>query len=365
MRNVIPSMLVAMFILIGGFHSALAAPYWVKPGVYIEYIAQKYDPYIQYRVSHGDKPDWITTSLMIYNYSGVLYVIKTYNDTVIRFNLSDENNGYIISHVQIELTNVTVMTVLPKGVHPPAFWKEVDVLSAKTEKSHDPDFKDWTWYMFKLREVTITGSYLIREADMQVVKNGKAYGHTMLFDNPLHPIEKGSTFSKYPFRTVIGRVAVDNKNSKKWKNITYYPPLKTVVTERYSFNLTQPFGKGYPIEIVQMATLIYTFDASDGKLIFTPNGGPDLWAVGILDASFTDEYALYQVEVRHDDSYATGIVLKSFRLKGENTGVVVFEKPKVKTSYVFYCSLAILLLALLIGRYNKGVKEKTKLDEGE
>ncbi|ANF23444.1 hypothetical protein [Thermococcus piezophilus] len=67
-----------------------------------------------------------------------------------------------------------------------------------------------------------------------------------------------------------------------------------------------------------MATMIYTFDASDGKLIFTPNGGPDLWAVGILEASFTDEYALYQVEVRHNDSYATGIVLNRSDSKGKN-----------------------------------------------
>ncbi|CAD5244323.1 hypothetical protein [Thermococcus camini] len=353
MRNVIPSMLVAIFILIGGLHSALAAPYWIKPGVYIEYIAQRYDPYIQYRVSHGDKPDWVTTSLMIYNYSGVLYVIKTYNDTVIRFNLSDENNEYIISHVQIELTNVTVMTVLPKGVHPPAFWKDVDVLSAKTEKSHDPDFKDWTWYIFKLREVTITGSHLIREADMQVVKDGKAYGHTMLFDSPLHPLEKGSAFSKYPFSTVIGRVTVDNKNSKKWKNITYYPPLKTVVTEGYSFNLTQPFGKGYPIEIVQMATLIYTFDASDGNLVFTPNGGPDLWAVGILSASFSDEYALYQAEVRHDDSYATGLVLKLFKTSAKRLNTISFRKPDVKTAYVFHGSLAILLIIVGLTKIKK------------
>ncbi|WP_342764463.1 hypothetical protein [Thermococcus sp. 21S9] len=319
----------------------------------LTYISSRYNPYIHYRVSHGDKPDWITTSLMIYNYSGVLYIIKTYNDTVIRFNFSDENNGYILSHVQIELSNVTVMTVLPKGVRPPVFWNESEVLSAKTEKSHDPDFKDWTWYVFRLRKVTITGSYLIREADMQVVKNGKAYGHTMLFDNLLHPLEKGSTFSKYPFSTVVGRVMVDNKNPKRWKNITYYPPLKTVVTDRYSFNLTQPFGKGYPIEIVQMATLIYTFDASDGKLVFTPNGGSDLWAVGVLSTSFSDEYALYQVEVKHDDFYAVGLVLKSFKTGVKKSNTVSFHRPDVKTAYVFYGALVVLLVTAGISKVKK------------
>lgn len=333
--------------------SSLAGASGLSNYTSLTYMASRYNPYIHYRVSQGDKPDWITTSLMIYNYSGVLYVVKTHNDTVIRFDLSDENNGYILSHVQIELNNVTVMTVLPKDIRPPAFWNETEVLSAKTEKSHDPDFKDWTWYVFRLRKVTITGSYLIREADMQVIKDGKAYGHTMLFDNPLHPLENGSTFSIYPFRTVVGRVTVDNKNLKRWKNITYYPPLKTVVTKEYSFNLTQPFGRGYPIEIVQMATLIYTFDASDGKLVFTPNGGPDLWAVGVLSASFSDEYALYQVEVRHDDSYAVGLVLKSFKTGVKKSNTVSFHRPNVKTAYVFYGALAVLLVTAGTSRVKK------------
>jgi len=319
----------------------------------LTYMTSRYNPYIHYRISHGDKPDWITTSLMIYNYSGVLYIIKTYNDTTIRFNLSNENNEYILSHVQIELSNATVMTILPNGVRPPVFWNETEVLSAKTEKSHDPDFKDWTWYVFRLRKVTITGSYLIREADMQVVKNGKAYGHTMLFDNLLHPLEKGSTFSKYPFSTVVGRVTVDNKNPKRWRNITYYPPLKTVVTKGYSFNLTQPFGRGYPIVSVQMATLIYTFDASDGKLVFTPNGGPDLWAVGVLSASFSDEYALYQVEVKRDDSYAVGLVLKSFKTGVKKSKTLSFHRPDVTTAYIFYGALVGLLATAGISRVKK------------
>jgi len=348
------SLLTCFFILtIIVTSSFVGASSGIEGYTSLTYIASRYNPYIHYCVSHGDKPDWITTSLMIYNYSGVLYVIKTYNNTAIRFNLSDENNGYILSHVQIELSNVTVMTVLPKGVHPPIFWNKSEVLSEKTEKSHEPGFNGWTWYVFKLQKVTLTGSYLIREADMQVVKDEKAYGHTMLFDDPLHPLEKGSMFSKYPFSTVVGRVTVDNKNPRRWENVTYYPPLKTVVTDRYSFNLTQPFGRGYPIEIVQMATLIYTFDASDGKLVFTPNGGPDLWALGVLSASFSDEYALYQVEVRHDDSYAVGLVLRSFKTGAKKSNTLSFHKPDVKTAFVFYGSLAVLLATVGISRVKK------------
>jgi hypothetical protein len=331
---------------------AVATSYW--SGVNMDYISSRYDPCIHYRISHGGKPDWITTSLMIYNYSGVLYVIKTYNNTAIRFNISDENNGYILSQVQIELRNVTVMTVLPKGIRPPIFWNTSEVISTKTEESRDPDFKNWVWHVFKLRSVSLGGSYLIRKTDLQVVKDGEVYGHTMLFDSPLHPLGRGGSFSRYPFSTIIDKVTVDNKNLKRWRNITYYPPLKTVVTSRYSFNLTQPFGKGYPLVNVQMAVMIYTFDASDGKLVFTPNGGPDLWAVGVLSAYFSDEYSLYQVEVKGDDSYATGLVLESFKTEVERFEVATFRNPDVKTAYAFYCSLVILGVILFVNRKRRG-----------
>ena len=350
-RSILPIILTSL-ILITLFHTT-TAKYWVESGVHIEYIASRYNPYIQYSISHGSRPDWITTSLMIYNYSGVLYVIKTYNNTAIRFNISDENNGYILSQVQIELRNVTVMTVLPKGIRPPIFWNTSEVISTKTEESRDPDFKNWVWHVFKLRSVSLEGSYLIRKTDLQVVKDGKVYGHTMLFDSPLHPLGRGSSFSRYPFSTIIDKVTVDNKNLKRWRNITYYPPLKTVVTKGYSFNLTQPFGRGYPIVSVQMATLIYTFDASDGKLVFTPNGGPDLWAVGVLSASFSDEYALYQVEVKRDDSYAVGLVLKSFKTGVKKSNTLSFHRPDVTTAYIFYGALVGLLATAGISRVKK------------
>ena len=332
--------------------ASLSSAFELHGSASLVYVASRYDPYIHYRVSHGDKPDWITTSLMIYNYSGVLYVIKTYNNTVIRFNLSDENNGYILSHVQIELSNVTVMTVLPKGIHPPSFWNKSEILSTKTEKSHDPDFRDWEWHLFKLKRVKIGGSYLIRKSDLAVIKEGVAYGHTMLFDDPGNPLKEGDTFARYPFTVSIARVTVNNKKSLRWKNVTYYPPTKTVVTEHYSFNLTQPFGRGFPVEIVQLATLIYTFDASDGKLIATPNSGPDLWAIGILDAHFTDEYAEYRVEVEHDNSYATGLVLKSFKINERKTKEISFNKPKTEVAYLFYGSF-ILLGLMIVSKFRR------------
>ncbi|WP_297093048.1 hypothetical protein [Thermococcus sp.] len=319
---------------------------------YLTYTALRYNPYVNYRLSHGDKPEWVTTSLMFYNYSGVLYRINAYNDTEITFKLKDKGE-YIISHVTVLLSNVTVMTFLPKGVSPPIFWNESELISKKTEKSHDTSFKDWMWYVFKLRRVKISGEYLIRKSDLTVIKDKLSYGHTMLFDDPGNPLKEGETFTMYPFSTTIDKITINNEDPLKWRNITYYPPIKTVVTNHYSFNLTQPFGKGFPVEIVQLATLIYTFDASDGKLIATPNGGPDLWAIGILDAQFMDEYAEYRVEVEHDNSYATGLVLKSFRINERTTEEVIFNKPKTEVAYLFYGSL-ILVGLVIVSKSRRG-----------
>ncbi len=337
--------------------ASLSSAFELHGSASLVYVASRYDSYINYRLSHGDKPAWVTTSLMFYNYSGVLYIIKAYNDTEVIFKLKDEGE-YINSHVTVLLNNVTVMTFLPKDVSPPIFWNESELISRKTEKSHDPNFKDWEWHVFKLKRVKISGSYLIRKSDLAVIKDGVSYGHTMLFDDPGNPLKEGETFTMYPFSVTTDKITINNKKSLRWKNVTYYPPTKTVVTKHYSFNLTQPFGRGFPVEIVQLATLIYTFDASDGKLIATPNSGPDLWAIGVLDAHFTDEYAEYRVEVEHDNSYATGLVLKSFRINERTTEEVIFNKPKTEVAYIFYGSL--ILVGLVIVLNAGGVRNRGK-----
>ncbi|MDK2913534.1 MAG: hypothetical protein PWQ79_449 [Thermococcaceae archaeon] len=325
-----------------------ALPYWVKPGVYIEYAATRYEPYIQYRLSQGDRPEWIQTSLMVYNYSGVLYILRTFNDTIVEFRLKKEGD-YIRSNVQVTLYNVSISTTLPKDISPPVFWNESEVIETEVENSHYLGFEDWKWYRFHVKKVVISGEYLIRVKDYHVIKGNVDYGHTMLFDDPANPLNKGDSFSLYPISIKIQDARIDNERVLKGRYTQFYPPTKTVVTEAYALNITQPFGKGYNILSTLMGTLIYTFDASDGKLITTYNDGPDLWAVGILDTQFTDEYGQYKMEVEHEESCAGGLVLKSFKIAGENAEEEVsFNRPRSKAAYLFYTSLALLSLSLVL-----------------
>ncbi|BAD84512.1 hypothetical membrane protein, conserved [Thermococcus kodakarensis KOD1] len=335
-------------VLILTLPAVSAAPYWTKPGVYIEYAAMRYEPYIQYRLSQGDRPEWIQTSLMVYNYSGVLYILRTFNDTIVEFRLKKERD-YIRSNVQVTLYNVSISTTLPKDISPPVFWNESEVIETEVENSHDLGFEDWKWYRFHVKKVVISGEYLIRVKDYHVIKGNMDYGHTMLFDDPANPLNKGNSFSLYPISIKIQDARIDNERVLKGRYTKFYPPTKTVVTGAYALNITQPFGKGYNILSILMGTLIYTFDASDGKLIATYNDGPDLWAVGILDAQFTDEYGQYKMEVEHEESYASGLVLRSFKIARENVkGEVSFNKPIAKAAYLFYASLVLLGLGLVL-----------------
>lgn len=110
------------FVLLTAFLLAMlplslssAAPYWVKPGVYIEYAAMRYDPYIQYKISQGTSPKLIRTAYITYIHNGTLYRIRVYDDVHVRFRVLEEKNGYLTVGVRIEMRNVTLGVSVPKG----------------------------------------------------------------------------------------------------------------------------------------------------------------------------------------------------------------------------------------------------------
>ncbi|WP_367884844.1 hypothetical protein [Thermococcus sp. JCM 11816] len=94
-----------------------AIPYWVKPGVYIEYAAMRYDPYIQYKISQGGtSPKLIRTAYITYIHNGTLYRIRVYDDVHVRFRVLEEKNGYLtVGGVRIEMRNVTLGVSVPQG----------------------------------------------------------------------------------------------------------------------------------------------------------------------------------------------------------------------------------------------------------
>ncbi|WP_258084312.1 hypothetical protein [Thermococcus thermotolerans] len=341
MVNLALSISVAGVILIGILPLAMAIPYWAG-NASLTYEANYYAPYVDYRLSQGDKPEWITTSILIYNYSGVLYIIKTYGSTTLEFHLKRDGR-FVDVTAEIILKNVNVSAFLPPGISPPSFWNESKVISTKVMKSHYPGFEDWKWYIFHLRELTIVGKYRIRVNDSMVIKDGTVYGHTMLWDDPMNPLTNDSPFSIHPLSTRIKSVQIDNDNVFRIRNITIEPPTKLVVTTPYSYNLTQHLRKDFLIENNPYSAMIFRFDASGGILLSTFQEAPDFWALGVLSASFVDEYSLYQVEVKGDKFYLTGLVLENFTTKVESTGRDVrYPRPKTGLKWMFYASIAIL-----------------------
>jgi len=289
----------------------------------------------------------------------VAYIIKAYGSTTARFSL-ERDGQFVEVRAEIILENVNVSAFLPPGVSPPRFWDESQVLSSKTVESHDPEFNGWKWHVFHLKELTITGNYLIRVNDSMVVKEGTVYGHTMLWDDPMKPLVNGSPFSVYPFSTKIESVQIDNDNSFKAWNTTHRPPTKLVATAPYSYNLTQHLEKDFTIMSSTYSTTAFRFDASRGVLLSTLGEAPDFWALGILSANFADEYSAYQIEVKGDDSYLTGLVLEEFKTGAEPPEKPVqYKRPETEFRLVFYSSITLLLGVLAWNvRRLLGMKER-------
>ncbi|WP_456395848.1 hypothetical protein [Thermococcus sp.] len=338
---------VAVVTIMGILPPGMAIPYWAG-NASLTYEATYYAPYVDYRLSQGDRQEWITTSILIYNYSGVLYIAKTYGSTTLKFHLRGDGR-FVDVTAEIILKNVNVSAFLPPDISPSSFWNESKVISMKVMKSHYPGFEDWKWYIFHLRELTIAGKYRIRVNDSMVVKDGTVYGHTMLWDDPMSPIINGSPFSIHPHRTKIKGVQIDNDNVFKVRNITIEPPTKLVITTPYSYNLTQHLRKDFLIENNPYSAMIFRFDASRGILLSTFQEAPDFWALGILSASFVDEYSLYQIEVKGDKFYLTGLVLANFTTKVESSDENIhYSHPKTELEWMFYASIAILVGALIL-----------------
>jgi len=346
MAKVTLSILVSIMVILSVGQYALAIPYWAG-NASLTYKAIYYTPYVDYRLSQGDKPEWITTSILVYNYSGVLYIIKTYGSTTLKFHLKGDGR-FVDVTAEIILKNVNVSAFLPPGISPPSFWNESEIISMNAVKSHYPGFEDWKWHIFHLRELTITGKYRIRVNDSMVIKDGTVYGHTMLWDDPMSPLINGSPFSIHPISTKIKSVHIDNDNVFKTRNITIEPPTKLVVTTPYSYNLTQHLGKDFLIENNPYSAMIFRFDASRGILLSTFQEAPDFWALGVLSASFVDEYSLYHVEVKGDKFYLTGLVLEDFTTKAESSEEDIHYPPiKTELKWMFYVSIGILVGVLV------------------
>ncbi len=212
-----------MALLLGGvlslFSPVQAAQYWVKLGVYIEYVATRYDPYIQHQASAGTSPELVRTAFLDYCHNGTLYRIYAYNDTHVRFRILDEKNNYLVVGVRIEMKNVTVKASVPKGKNLSPIWERSEVI--KVEALHTPMSSEVREYEVYLRSLSILGVYRIRESDGGVFSvNGTYYGHTFLWIDPGATPKENETFVVLP--ALNWTMEVKRMSSRDEAQKTYY-----------------------------------------------------------------------------------------------------------------------------------------------
>ncbi len=350
MRKAIPSMLVTMFILIGSLHSALAAPYWVKPGVYIEYIAKRYDPY--FPLVTGARPEQIHTAEIFLEVNGTLFKISAHNDTRVRFEFLNEERGYLTVRATIEMTNVTLQSTFLNNISKyPVFWNPEDVISEELIPNPDYGFLDCVWLRVQLNKLNIFGIYQIRVRDGAVFdRNGNYYGHTFLWIEPGDPPMTNETFS------IRGNVT-----NTVWKTgnlnrplMTYYgkfgPPLFSVMLTTENFKLSQRIDDNRNYTLLEVS-----FGGPSGGGIYDPFTGiaiyptavgaapyADFYAIGIRWAVFEDELGAYRAMKEKDSLWLSGLVLYDTNAEFQKVQEVPFSKAQTPLRYMFWVSLVLL-----------------------
>ncbi|NJE31269.1 hypothetical protein E3E38_09475 [Thermococcus sp. 18S1] len=353
MRNVIPSMLVAVFVLIGGLHSALAAPYWAKPGVYVEYAALTYEPYVQYKESLGVK-ERPMTMILFYNHSGALFNIHATGDVFLAFRIDSDNGTHLEVAFRLTAHNVTVDVILENGTDLPAFWDESEVVSFSTRRA---GWSGVVEYKIAMKSLEITGSYHIRKRDGAVIGlDGRTYGHTFLWYDPTEDIGDIPYVNLTPVAPSLylnGTVGIDKKL------VTYHdtfgPPIGRVVLVQRNPGPIQvcffagdrkvcPFGTGGD-EIVGG----FTYDPASGitlagDMLIPP---ADIRTAGIVYALFSDLKGCYLNEVKAD--YSVYPVLQLYDTNADLGTVeeVQFNRERTPWEYAFYVLLVILGIALM------------------
>lgn len=332
----------------------LPQPYWVEPGVYITYIASRYDPYFE--TVKGATPEQIHTAELYYTVNGTLFRIFANNDTYVRFEFIKVEKGYATVRVAINMSNVTISTIFLNGTKSPIFWNSGDVMSEKLLPSHEPGFEDCVWLEVKLEKIILSGTYKIRLEDGAVFgMNGTYYGKTFLwFDSTNPPNVNESIAINKGMETTVWKVGTLNRSM-----MTYYgkfgPPLFSVLysTENTKFYQKIDSERTYPLMEISFggpsAGIVY--DPSTEIAIYPTiiENAPysDFYAVGIQWAQFTDEKSAYNLIVKKDKSWGTGLILYDTNAEFDKVETVEYPKPQTLPAYFFYGLLFVLMTAVL------------------
>ncbi|NJE10406.1 hypothetical protein [Thermococcus sp. MAR1] len=353
MKRVLNGTVLVMLVLLN-VPMIAGTPYWVKPGVYIEYIAQRYDPYID--LVTGALPNQIHTAEIFIEVNGTLFRVFANNNTTVRFDILDENNGYLRVRATIMMENVTILSIFLNGTKYPVFWNRRDVISEKLIPSHDVGFLDCAWLEVKLNNLTLSGDYMIRRSDGAVFDmDGNYYGHTFLWINPNNLPEANETFS------LLGstNVTVWGAGTLNESAMTYYgkfgPPLISIALTMGDFKLSQRIDEKREYTLIDVsfggpsAGIIY--DPSSGIALYPATTGTapyaDFRAIGVKWAVFEDQLSGYRMIAKKNRSWKFGLVLHDTNADFGAVDEVKYTRPQTAVGYIFYITLVFLGIAVV------------------
>lgn len=338
---------LVLIFLVSLSQSALAAPYWVKPGVQITYIAHRDNDYIQQQIEKGSAPETIRTASMIYYRNSTYYTIYAHNTSTLTFNITTISNGYATVNIYLNLRNVTVYFEIPNRSDMSPFWDKRDVLNSTCGQSHNE--KDMIACVYKLKRLEFGGKYKIRLNDSAVFSlDGEYYGKTFLWADPLDMPNNGTVLYMHGNTTLRVENVYSTQTSMKTYAGSFGPPLLWIYTNKVSVKVGPAEAEGMNV---------YVYDASDYYVLlswFGLTGVPDFEAAGMPIVSLSDEAAakngvktlgpmLYSFSpvlgnkknpVQDNVSRSTTIT--------EPTGVESLKQGKIPTKYIFYGLLTIL-----------------------
>ena len=324
-----------------------AAPYWVKPGVHILYIAKRDDSYIQQQIDKGSSPETIRTAGIVYFRNDTYYTINAHNTSTLGFEIASIKNGYATVDVVLDLKNVTVNFEVPKGSKASAFWDNDSVLNFTCRKLLSGNTLACT---YRLKELEFQGRYRIRLNDSAVFSiNGTYYGHTFLWIDPTEMPTNGTVLYRHGNTTLKVKKIVSTQGKMKTYAGTFGPPLVWIYTSKISVK----YG---PVEAQGMN--VYVYDGLDYYVLlswFGLTGIPDFEAAGMPVVSLFDEAAgregiktmgpvLYRFTPLHSNESGTTSTHYNTTRTPESSGTngVQFSKNSTHLKYVFYGLLALV-----------------------
>lgn len=207
--NFLTSVLLTTFLVFSS--SAAAAPYWVKPGVYVKYAALRHEKIAQ-KYKSGNV--FLSTGDVILETNGTYIQMSARGDTYLTFTIMGDEGDYLLMNLSLEMFNVTIKQFGDKTV---ILWPKSALISKKNLNNET---------LFNVTEARYSCTYKIRKEDGMVFDTtGTNYGHTILWDD----LGNAPIMVDHPFQLV----GFAGNSVSKVVNVT--PLDVTVITKTSNF----------------------------------------------------------------------------------------------------------------------------------